>query len=974
MTLPSDAPAAALLVDLRAARSSYNLRQAVEACTGDPEEQARLVEDLAVRVSEEDEGVRERFWDDLYYLHDAWESFAPGLAAEMNVRLWVRDEDFYMGRENFIVSNLSRRPRSVVDEVMTLLPRLANTRPPEVREPCERAMTRMRRLLDLEDEPGDPTATPEESAEAYLARVTEACAIGAGRSWPDRILEQLPTLNEATQRLVLRRALSTVRPVVGGAEDLETMRVNLRQQSLTHMIVHVTARFGSTFDQDERAAVLDWLAGHDRLPYDWIGPVEAFARTVERWADDAPLPGPVVAALRRSDLSFTDQDGWEVSPGEAWTDALLAALDTSPGTRPAWSALLGHARTATSARPSDRWLRLAGTHLAAVGPDGFAERLAAWLPLVGRPRTVPLTFSVNPNGDTNLIFDEFNANILRGLLWMLPLAAPQGAARLLGHVVQTSLRKVAGVGPRSPKIANAAVYALSRLEGEDALGQLTRLSTQVTFKTTLKEIQKALDAMAQRLGVTRDDLAELGVPTYGLTDVGFRREVFGACAAELHAQDGHVRLAWSGETGRPVKAPPASVKRDFPDDLADLKSAVKDVEKMLAAQRDRLDALMLTDRTWPVGAWRERYLDHPLVGVHARRLIWTVNGTPALWSDGALRDVTGAEIEPTGNVKLWHPLLATVDEVVAWRGRLEALGVRQPFKQAHREVYLLTDAERTTRTYSNRFAAHVLRQHQFAALAALRGWDNKLRLMVDDEFPPATRELPQYGLRAEFWVEGIGDDHGVDTNDSGTYLRLSTDQVRFYPMDAARNSAHASGGGYGSGWRFPVAAEPVPLDEVPPLVLSEVLRDVDLFVGVASVGNDPTWQDGGPQGRFRDYWQTYSFGDLGATAQTRRDVLARLLPRLRIADRCSLTERFLVVRGDLRTYRIHLGSGNILMEPNDQYLCIVPARGAAAGAGDTAVLPFEGDATFSVILSKAFLLANDTAITDVTITRQIRPV
>ena len=32
----------------------------------------------------------------------------------------------------------------------------------------------------------------------------------------------------------------------------------------------------------------------------------------------------------------------------------------------------------------------------------------------------------------------------------------------------------------------------------------------------------------------------------------------------------------------------------------------------------------------------------------------------------------------------------------------------------------------------------------------------------------------------------------------------------------------------------------------------------------------------------------------------------------------------------------------------------------------------EGDATFSVILSKAFFLANDTAITDVTITRQIK--
>jgi hypothetical protein len=36
-------------------------------------------------------------------------------------------------------------------------------------------------------------------------------------------------------------------------------------------------------------------------------------------------------------------------------------------------------------------------------------------------------------------------------------------------------------------------------------------------------------------------------------------------------------------------------------------------------------------------------------------------------------------------------------------------------------------------------------------------------------------------------------------------------------------------------------------------------------------------------------------------------------------------------------------------------------------------LPFEGDQTLSVILSKAFLLADDGSIVDPTITRQIRP-
>ena len=87
---------------------------------------------------------------------------------------------------------------------------------------------------------------------------------------------------------------------------------------------------------------------------------------------------------------------------------------------------------------------------------------------------------------------------------------------------------------------------------------------------------------------------------------------------------------------------------------------------------------------------------------------------------------------------------------------------------------------------------------------------------------------------------------------------------------------------------------------------------------------------------------------------------------------CSFTEKFLVVRGKIRSYKIHLGSGNILMEPNDQYLCIVADRPSASKAPQNLFLPFEGDTTLSLILSKALLLANDLKIKDQTIVRQIR--
>ena len=209
-----------------------------------------------------------------------------------------------------------------------------------------------------------------------------------------------------------------------------------------------------------------------------------------------------------------------------------------------------------------------------------------------------------------------------------------------------------------------------------------------------------------------------------------------------------------------------------------------------------------------------------------------------------------------------------------------------------------------------------------------------------------TLELPQWELIVEFWVNNTGGNMAA----SGIALYLATDQVRFLRD-----------------------GQPITLSDVPAQIFSEVMRDVDLFIGVCSVGNDPAWRDRGELQGGGEYWQSFSFGELSTTANTRRQVLERLLPKLKISKQCSLADRFLVVKGSLRTYKIHLGSGNILMEPNDQYLCIVPERGQTSREHTGFFLPFEGDNTLSVILSKAFLLADDQKIKDETILRQIKP-
>lgn len=668
---------------------------------------------------------------------------------------------------------------------------------------------------------------------------------------------------------------------------------------------------------------------------------------------------------------------------EPLTDHIRAFLGKLKGEESRkWNAVMQCVLSCSGSSPTAKWLKGAADAARSLGPSVMQAEVTQWLMLAEQPRPVG-RFS-HPAAGVEYVFTYFTSDLLRGVCWMLSLCSNANAARALSRMAVSAYRKVPGLGPRAVKVGNAAVGALGNMPGREALGQLAMLSVKVKFGTAQRLIDKALAAAAERENLPLQEIAELAVPAYGMTEVGRRVEELAGHRVEIVIHEGAPELRVFKPDGKEIKSVPAKIKQECAEDLKELKGVMKDIAAMLPAQRNRIDQLFTQDKVWPLAVWRERYLDHPLVGVIARRLIWNIEdgrkggaARAVCWleSAGGLVDVDGTKIGPVAEdavVRLWHPLGEKVETVRAWRAFFEERRIKQPFKQAHREVYLLTDAERRTNVYSNRYAAHVLKQHQFNALCALRGWKVRLRLMVDGDFPPPSRELPAFGLRAEYWVEGAGDEYGTDTNESGAYNLVTTDQVRFYRIGAPQARAHAFGGGYGiergPGGQTPTEA--MPLSEVPAIVLSEILRDVDLFVGVTSVANNPNWQDGGPNEIHRAYWWDYGFAELSGTGQSRKEFLERLLPRLEIAEQTKIVDRFLHVRGKIRPYKIHLGSGNILMEPNDEYLCIVP-NSRQESANDM-FLPFEGDRVLSIILSKAFMLADDDQITDPTITSQIR--
>lgn len=546
----------------------------------------------------------------------------------------------------------------------------------------------------------------------------------------------------------------------------------------------------------------------------------------------------------------------------------------------------------------------------------------------------------------------------------LAVAAVKFAARLSGPALLPKLRKLAAksvtvIGgaygnPRSLKLANAAALAIADIAAPGSVTELLALERSVRHGTLLKQIRQAIDTLAAAQGVTRDELLERAVESHDLQSDGTREVMLSRGRARIEVDARGAKLSYV-DVGSARRSFPAAVKDADADTLASLRAELKNIRKTIAGERHRFDKLMALDRRWDFAEWQELYLGHPVTGRLTRELVWgfrasegpgllaiPVDTTSGTTSAGAL-----VELPMDTEVRLWHPTQSPAEEVRVWRQHLLDHERPQPIKQAFRETYVLTPAESQTREYSNRFAAHVFRQVQARALMKGRGWSPVALAWWDDgiEHGVARRTFESFGIRAEFFYDPIID---IEPQGGDLYPCCTSDQVRFF--DAASD-------------------DPLALADVPLLVFSEAMRDVDLFIGVTSIGADPQWLDQGDGRRFETYWNTFSFGDLTAAAEVRREVVAQLLPKLSIADQCDLEERYLVVRGELRTYRIHLGSGNILMSPNDQYLCIVAARDGRAGK---LFLPFDDDPVLSLILSKAFMLSEDTKIEDRTIVAQIK--
>ena len=739
-----------------------------------------------------------------------------------------------------------------------------------------------------------------------------------------------------------------------GSENINSWDVQEAQMKLASTLM----RSKLSFTDQHLAEMLVCCA--KRRSMEWQNPIRSVLSTAKQHLGFSSPPPPIEKALKtvRSKIklhnSFSNTAQLRalastveslLNPSERgenfvfakglWGRKVQKELDSmSSADRDAWLDLFLYAQSATSSKPSKKWLSAGHDQIKKIGASQFSDKLISWIADVKPDPVKP-----DPSLD-----------IAKGLLWLASTVPSEKLAACLGNFAQTCFVKIPNYGARSKKLGNAASIGLMLMEREDrAVAEILRLREKVKYPSVRSDLDKKISIVAERRNMTTEALMDSALPDFGLGQDGTLRQDIGDYQAQIHINDGKAILTWISKQGKPLKSAPKAMRENAPDKIKQLKQTAKDLTAAFSTQRSLLESGYLGQREWMFDDWKNLYLVHPVRRNMARNLVWTAqnNGkkTEFMHIGEDCISLTGGKVSVSKDtqIQLWHPLMSDTQTVLSWRKFICDHELTQPFKQAHREIYVLTDAEQNTRIYSNRFAAHILRQHQFKALCEARGWHYTLQGNWDSHNVP-TKPITASRMTAEYAVDIISED---ETSEAWIPLYLSSDQVRFFGEDGQQ----------------------MDLEQVPPIIFSEIMRDIDLFVAVTSVANDPNWTDGGPTGRWGNYWEKHAFGELGETAKTRKALIADIIPKLAIADKLSISERNLVVKGKLNTYHIHFGSGNIMVLPENRYLCIVRAPGNRKA--NKIYLPFAGDSLLSLILSKAFMLADDDKIKDPSIKSQL---
>lgn len=365
--------------------------------------------------------------------------------------------------------------------------------------------------------------------------------------------------------------------------------------------------------------------------------------------------------------------------------------------------------------------------------------------------------------------------------------------------------------------------------------------------------------------------------------------------------------------GKPLKSQPAKLKKNsYIEEL-------KQVHQQLKAQYSRSKMMLeeaMADGTQFLAEELNGLLTNPVIAPLLKNLVFMHDDFCGYFSKNQLTNVKGEEHKLTakGKLKLAHPYdLYRLGLWADFQKDLFDRKIVQPFKQVFRELYLKTVDEKG-QYKSLRYAGNQIQPKKAAALLKTRRW------VADYE----------NGLQKIYYQENI-------------IAEIYALADWFSPADIEAPTLEWVA--FSDRKTF----KPKLIDDIPDVLFSEIMRDVDLAVSVAHAGGvDPETSH--------------------STIEMRQAIVAFTLPLFKLTN-VSFNGSFAVIDGTLGKYNVHLGSGVVHQEAKGS-LNILPVHSQHRGK---LFLPFvDEDPKTAEILSKILLLAEDNKIKDPFILEQIQ--
>lgn len=281
----------------------------------------------------------------------------------------------------------------------------------------------------------------------------------------------------------------------------------------------------------------------------------------------------------------------------------------------------------------------------------------------------------------------------RGILALASRASGPDAAALVRRYLKENGAKTSQ--------SRSLLAALSANPAPAAIQVVLAAANRLKQKSTQAFAVELVQAIAERRGWTRDELADRTIPTGGFDEAGELELPCGVGRLFKAIYHGGGRIELTNPAGKPAKALPqprgedSAEKEQIAASKKALSSARKEVKQVEKLQAERLYEAMCVERTWPVQVWRDNLNDHPIVGRLCRRLVWLgLDGEGKVVAsfrpldDGTLtgNDDASVSFDSLLSVKLAHQALLLEKDTEAWSIHLRDYEVPPLFQQLGRPL------------------------------------------------------------------------------------------------------------------------------------------------------------------------------------------------------------------------------------------------------------------------------------------------